>query len=61
MYVEDFPNIKIYNVSMISKINIFEKISYQDFFQKIKNNPIKINKPYVKSEIAKLLDPLKRI
>jgi len=61
MYVEDFPNIKIYNVSMISKINVFEKISYQDFFQKIKNNPIKINKPYVKSEIAKLLDPLKRI
>ena len=40
--VEDFkvylntPNLKIWNVSMVSNIPYFDKISYQDFYTKLK-------------------------
>ena len=51
--------IKIYNVSLISKIPIFPKISYDQFFKMLDNNVY--NQKELKKEILKKLEVLKCI
>jgi len=38
-FIERYPNVKIYNVNVNSKINCFHKISDYEFFSKIKGLP----------------------
>lgn len=47
-FAQELERIKIYNVSLNSKINIFPKISYQEFFKKLHDN---INQEEVRKEI----------
>jgi len=48
-YLED-SDIKIYNVSMSSRIRTFEKIDYDNFFKRIENNE-KIDQAQIREEI----------
>lgn len=47
------PKLKIYNVSLISKINIFEKIDYNKMFSLLNNQ--KYNQEEIRKEIINLL------
>jgi len=46
--------IQIYNVSSKSKIDTFPKISYEEFYQKLKDNPIKVNHEETQKELKEI-------
>lgn len=48
--------IKIYNVSLKSKLEMFEKISYDDFFKKLDNK--KYNQSELRTNIKSILKPI---
>jgi len=56
-FEEEFGNVQIYNVSLDSRIQVFQKIGYQSMFKILKENPIKINQEEVQKEIRTLLQP----
>ena len=47
--------IKIYNVSLQSKIDTFPKISYKEFYNKLQYNKIKVNHEEIRNKIRKRL------
>lgn len=50
-YKSELDRIKIYNVSLESRIDTFPKISYDEFISIIKNNPSNINQDLIRKEI----------
>jgi hypothetical protein len=50
-YSSELNQIKIYNVSLNSKISTFPKISYDDFISMINNNPLNIDQDTVRHQI----------
>lgn len=50
---KELQYIKIYNVSPQSKIETFPKLTYDEFFEKLKNNPIKIDQEKARQTIKK--------
>ena len=55
---KDEKKVKIYNVSLNSKINTFEKISYDDFFKKLDDK--KFNQDLLRTEIKNKLKGVTR-
>jgi len=49
--------VKIYNVSLESRINVFEKIGYCSFLKILKENPLQINQSEIQKEIRIILEP----
>jgi len=56
-FVKDYSNIKIYNVSLKSKITCFEKINKESFFNKIKRLPNNLSQEALRKQISYLLTP----
>lgn len=52
---------KIYNVSPLSRINVFPKINYSTMFSILKNFPININQEEVRKEIRQILEPYNKL
>lgn len=52
------PSIKIYNVSQVSKINQFEKITYKQFKERL--TTINTNQSQIRKEIVSILRPFNR-
>ena len=47
---------KIFNVSTESKIKVFPKISYEDFYQRLGKDPIKIDKNIARNYIRQTIE-----
>jgi len=56
---KELQEIKIYNVSPESKINVFPKINYDTFFVMLKENPVNINQKEAQDEIRKIIESRK--
>lgn len=52
---KELQGIKIYNVSPLSKIHAFPKMSYKDFFNYLKENPIHIFQNEVRNDIKQII------
>jgi hypothetical protein len=57
----EFDNCMIYNVSLGSRINVFQKIGYNSMFKILKENPIQVNQEEVQKEIRQLLEPFNKL
>lgn len=57
----EFDNCMIYNVSLESRINVFQKIGYNSMFKILKENPIQVNQEEVQKEIRQLLEPFNKL
>jgi len=55
-YKEVSKEIKIFNVSVNSRINIFPKITYEEFYQKLKNKPVNINHATSRTKIKNFIE-----
>lgn len=53
-FKEELKKIKIFNVSLNSKINVFQKISYEQLFSVLRKNKPKISQDFFRQEIKKL-------
>lgn len=53
----ELNNCMIYNVSLGSRINVFQKIGYQSMFTILNSNPIEVNQEEIQKEIRQLLEP----
>lgn len=53
--------VMIYNVSLDSRINVFQKIGYQSMLKILKENPITVNQSEVQKEIRQLLEPYNKL
>jgi len=53
--------VKIYNVSLDSRINVFDKIGYCSFLKILKDNPIEVNQSEVQKEIKEFLTPYNKV
>jgi hypothetical protein len=54
---ENFNNVRIYNVSLSSRINVFQKIGYCSMFTILNQNKTPVNQVEVQNEIRQLLEP----
>jgi len=54
-FEQELKNIDIYNVSVNSKIDVFPKTTYAEFYDKIKQNPNKVNHEEIRQEIRQKL------
>lgn len=52
---EQEKEVKIFNVSPESKIKVFKKISYQEFYKRLDKDPIKINKDLARVDIQRIV------
>lgn len=50
-------DVKIYNVSLESRINVFDKIGYCSFLKILNENPLEINQEETQKEIRTILQP----
>ncbi len=57
LFEAELNNCMIYNVSLGSRINVFQKIGYQSMFTILNSNPIEVNQEEVQKEIRQLLNP----
>jgi hypothetical protein len=56
-FKEEFDKVKIYNVSLQSRINVFDKIGYNSLFRILKEVQIEVNQKEVQKEIRTILQP----
>lgn len=54
-------DVMIYNVSLGSRIEIFQKIGYQSMFTILNQNPIKVNQEEVQKKIRTILQPFNKV
>jgi hypothetical protein len=54
-YVKDFDKVNIYNVSPNSRISVIPKITYDDFFKKLSEKPIKIDQEKAREAVRERL------
>ena len=60
-FEEEFSNVQIYNVSLDSRIQVFQKIGYQSMLTILQQNPIKVNQEEAQKEIRQLLEPYNKL
>lgn len=60
-FESEFDEVKIYNVSLQSRINVFDKIGYHSFLTILKQNTIQVNQEEVQKQIRLILQPFNRI
>jgi hypothetical protein len=53
--------VMIYNVSLESRINVFQKIGYQSMFTILNQNKINVNQEEIQIEIRQLLEPYNKL
>ena len=57
----EFDKVKIYNVSLPSRITVFDKIGYCSFIKILNEVPIQINQEEVQKEIRNFLEPYNKL
>jgi len=60
-FEEEFDTVKIYNVSLDSRIQVFKKIGYNTLFKILKEFPLEINQQEAQNEIREILTPYNRL
>jgi len=60
VYKQVSPQITIYNVSLLSKINTFEKISYNEFFKNLEQKQIQVLQNKASLETVDLIEKFRK-
>lgn len=60
-FIDELATTQIFNVSPLSRIIIFDKIDYNDFFSVLNDTPININQDSVRKEIRSILTPYNKV
>lgn len=60
-FSKELENINIWNVSPLSRINVFPKLTYERFFYHLSVNKLSLNQTEVQKEIRQLLEPFNKL
>jgi len=60
-FEEEFDNVQIYNVSLPSRITVFQKIGYHSLIKILKELPSNINQDIIRQEIRNSLQPFNKV